>query len=197
MSSATLEEVTLDEVRTRVVRDGLAQNYSLELSREQYLLLQQFVVDALGTRRYRLDQDLELARCVYLGRLEPRFPVWHCSTGKEGIRSATGKSRQWIVIPHGSLVRAVLGGRGRRRIHIYGYVRPGRGSSAELSLPIVGGDDLVFSTFGGAACALAERLGYRGRRSGSLTFEMEWRPGQWVRLEALRPIRLPRRRAGS
>jgi len=179
---------SLDEVRARVLQHGGAQGLSLELSREQYLQLQQFIVDAQGTRRGRLDQDLERARCIYLRRPDPRFPVWY-PTGTEGIRSPTGKSRQWIVIPVWSVVRAVLGGRGRPRIRIYGYVRPGRWSG-ELCIPTTGEEDLVFSTFGGAASALAQRHGYRGRRSGALTFEMEWRPGQWVRLDALRPVRL-------
>jgi hypothetical protein len=130
-----------------VLQHGGAQGLSLELSREQYLQLQQFIVDAQGTRRGRLDQDLERARCIYLRRPDPRFPVWY-PTGPEGIRSG------------------------------------------ELCIPTTGEEDLVFSTFGGAASALAQRHGYRGRRSGALTFEMEWRPGQWVRLDALRPVRL-------
>jgi hypothetical protein len=177
-----------------MVSEGLAQKLSLEISREEYLQYQQFIVEAMGTRRGRLDQDLERARCIYLHRPEPRFTVWDTTTGKEGIRSATGKSRQWIVIPIGTEVRAVLGGRRRPRLHIYGYIRRGRWAG-ELVIPVSGGEDLVFSTFGGAATALAQLNGYLGRRSGSTTFEMEWRPNQWVRIETLLPVRLPARLA--
>jgi hypothetical protein len=183
--------VTLDEVRNHMVHQKLTPGLSLELPREQYLQLQQFILDAQGTRRGRLDQDLERARCIYLHLPEPRFPTWY-PPSNEGMRSATGKSRQWLVIPNGSVVRAVLGGRRRPRVQIHGYVRPGRWSG-DLCIPLSGEQDLVFSTFGGAASTLAERLGYYGRRSGMLTFEMEWRPGQWVQLEALRPVRFVRR----
>ena len=181
---------TLHEVRTRVAQNEGEHGLSLAISREQYLQFQQFIVDAQGTRGGSLDQDLERARCIYLRLPEPRFAVSWCPPGTEGIRTATGRGRQWIVIPCSSVVRAVLGGRRRPRLYIYGYVRPGRWSG-ELCVPVAGEEDLVFSTFGGAASALAKRHGYRSRRSGVLTFELEWRARQWVRLESLRPVRLP------
>lgn len=182
--------VTVEEVRDRLVRDGHGSTLSLELSREAYLQYQQFILDAQGTRRGRLDQDLERARCIYLHLPEPRFPTCY-PPSPEGMRSASGGSRQWFVVPNASVVRAVLGGRGRPRLRIPGFVRPGP-SSGELCIPCSDGSDLVFHTFGGAASELAGRLGYFPRRSGMLTFEMEWRAGQWVQLEALRPARIVR-----
>ncbi len=165
---------TLDEVRNHAIQHGLAQGISLQLSRRQ---ISPAPNSSFWTHKgpvvggsIRTSSEPGVFTCACQSRdFQPGTRPATKGCGQQG-----GNPGQSFVVPNSSLVRAVFGGRRQPRVYIAGYVRPGRWSG-ELCIQYQ--SDLVFSTFGGAATALAERLGYLGRRSGTLAFEMEWRPG--------------------